>query len=212
MADEAVNNFSINTFISSIKASGARSNLFSCTMTLPTTAVKDAGMAKQSDSTDKLDFLVNATVMPGYINGEIPVSYYGRQVFFAGDTTFGDWTCTVLNDESMQVRTNIEAWMEAINSAEGNVRGWAIPHKAMLGSIAIKSYSLSGDMKVIDSMELHGVWSNNVSPIELSHDSVNTIETFTATWQYSYSSPLVSTATNKVDDINTEAGGSTSGG
>jgi hypothetical protein len=112
----------------------------------------------------------------------------------------------------MQVRTNIEAWMEAINSAEGNVRGWAIPHKAMLGSIAIKSYSLSGDMKVIDSMELHGVWPNNVSPIELSHDSVNTIETFTATWQYSYSSPLVSTATNKVDDINTEAGGSTSGG
>ena len=210
MAD-AVNNFSVDYFVSTIKASGARSNLFSVTLTQPKLA-SEQGIAFNTYESDKLDFLVNATVMPGYINGEIPVSYFGRQVFFAGDTTFGDWTCTVLNDESMQVRTNIEAWMEAINSAEGNVRGWAIPHAAMLGSIAIKSYSLSGDMKVIDSMELHGVWPNNVSPIELSHDSVNTIETFTATWQYSYSSPLVSTATNKVDDINTEAGGSTSGG
>lgn len=205
---ETVNNFSINTFISSIKASGARSNLFSCTMTLPTTAVKDAGMAKQSDSTDKLDFLVNATVMPGYINGEIPVSYYGRQVFFAGDTTFGDWTCTVLNDEDMKVRTNIERWIEAMNSAEGNVREWDIPHSSMLGTILVKSYSLAGDTtKTIDSMKLHGAWPNNISPIELSHDSVNTIETFTITWQYSYSGPVLSTATNAVKNIDKVVGG-----
>ena len=208
MADEAVNNFSINTFISSIKASGARSNLFSCTMTLPLTAVKDAGMVKQTGATDKLDFLVNATVMPGYINGEIPVSYYGRQVFFAGDTTFGDWTCTVLNDEDMKVRTNIERWIEAMNSAEGNVRKWAIPHSSMLGTILVKSYSLAGDTtKTIDSMKLHGAWPNNISPIELSHDSVNTIETFTITWQYSYSGPVLSTATNAVKTIDTVAGG-----
>jgi hypothetical protein len=205
---ETVNNFSINTFISSIKASGARSNLFSCTMTLPTTAVKDAGMAKQSDSTDKLDFLVNATVMPGYINGEIPVSYYGRQVFFAGDTTFGDWTCTVLNDEDMKVRINIERWIEAMNSAEGNVREWDIPHSSMLGTILVKSYSLAGDTtKTIDSMKLHGAWPNNISPIELSHDSVNTIETFTITWQYSYSGPVLSTATNAVKNIDKVVGG-----
>ena len=97
MAD-AVNNFSVDYFVSTIKASGARSNLFSCNLTLPTEDVK---LSMNNDETDKLDFLVNATVMPGYINGEIPVSYFGRQVFFAGDTTFGDWTCTVLNDESM---------------------------------------------------------------------------------------------------------------
>ena len=205
---ETVNNFSINTFISSIKASGARSNLFSCTMTLPATAVDDAGMAKQTGATDKLDFLVNATVMPGYINGEIPVSYYGRQVFFAGDTTFGDWTCTVLNDEDMKVRTNIERWIEAMNSAEGNVRAWKIPHSSMLGTILVKSYSLAGDTtKTIDSMKLHGAWPNNISPIELSHDSVNTIETFTITWQYSYSGPVLSTATNAVKNIDKVVGG-----
>ena len=204
----ATNNFSINTFISSIQASGARSNLFSCTMTLPTTAVADAGMTAQTDATDKLDFLVNATVMPGYINGEIPVSYYGRQVFFAGDTTFGDWTCTVLNDEDMKVRTNIERWIEAMNSAEGNVRAWKIPHSSMLGTILVKSYSLAGDTaNTIDSMKLHGAWPNNISPIELSHDSVNTIETFTITWQYSFSGPVKSTATNAVKTIDTVAGG-----
>ena len=176
-------NFSVDTFIGSIKASGARSNLFSCNLTLPTEDVK---LSMNNDETDKLDFLVNATVMPGYINGEIPVSYYGRQVFFAGDTTFGDWTCTVLNDESMKVRTNIEKWIEAMNSAEGNVRKWSIPHSSMLGTVLVKAYSLSGDNSTIDSMKLHGAWPNNISPIELSHDSVNTIETFTITWQYSY--------------------------
>tara|TARA_B100001013_G_scaffold216841_1_gene132147 strand:+ start:817 stop:1440 length:624 start_codon:yes stop_codon:yes gene_type:complete len=204
-------NFSVDNFVGSIKASGARSNLFSCTLTAPDLA-SDFGVKFNTVAADKLDFLVNATVMPGYINGEIPISYYGRQVFFAGDTTFGDWTCTILNDESMLVRTNIEAWMEAINSAEGNKRAWAIPHASMLGSVTIKSYSLTGDMKVIDSMVLHGVWPNNVSPIELSHDSVNTIETFTATWQYSYSSPLISTSKNKVEDINKTDGGSVTGG
>jgi hypothetical protein len=200
-------NFSVDTFIGSIKASGARSNLFSCNLTLPTEDVK---LSMNNDETDKLDFLVNATVMPGYINGEIPVSYYGRQVFFAGDTTFGDWTCTVLNDESMKVRTNIEKWIEAMNSAEGNTREWPIAHSSMLGTIVVKSYSLTGDNATIDSMKLHGAWPNNISPIELSHDSVNTIESFTITWQYSYSGPLLSSAENTASNaanINTVAGG-----
>jgi hypothetical protein len=95
-----------------------------------------------------------------------------------------------------------------MNSAEGNVRAWKIPHSSMLGTILVKSYSLAGDTtKTIDSMKLHGAWPNNISPIELSHDSVNTIETFTITWQYSYSGPVLSTATNAVKTIDTVAGG-----
>jgi hypothetical protein len=77
----------------------------------------------------------------------------------------------------------------------------------MLGTVLVKAYSLSGDNSTIDSMKLHGAWPNNISPIELSHDSVNTIETFTITWQYSYSGPVLSTADNKVNNINTVAGG-----
>jgi hypothetical protein len=203
-------NFSVDTFIGSIKASGARSNLFSCNLTLPSTIPEGVTLSMNNDETDQLDFLVNATVMPGYINGEIPVSYFGRQVFFAGDTTFGDWTCTVLNDESMKVRTNIEKWIEAMNSAEGNTREWPIAHSSMLGTIVVKSYSLTGDNATIDSMKLHGAWPNNISPIELSHDSVNTIESFTITWQYSYSGPLLSSAENTASNaanINTVAGG-----
>ena len=68
-------------------------------------------------------FLVNSTKIPGYNIGEIPVSYFGRTVYFAGDTTFGDWTTTILNDEGMKIRVGIEKWMEEINSTVGNVRG-----------------------------------------------------------------------------------------
>ena len=56
MAD-AVNNFSVDYFVSTIKASGARSNLFSVTLTQPELA-SDHGIAFNTYASDKLDFLV----------------------------------------------------------------------------------------------------------------------------------------------------------
>ena len=38
----------------------------------------------------------------------------------------------------------------------------------------------------VTQVNLFDCWPSNISPIELSHDAVNTIETFTVTWQYQH--------------------------
>lgn len=185
--------FSVDSFVGNITKSGARANLFEVNITLPA-AITTTGLNTSDDKGSQFRFLVNSTAMPGYNIGEIPVSYFGRTVYFAGDTTFGDWTTTILNDEGMKIRVGIEKWMEEINSTVGNVRGaGSIKHSAMLGSATITSFSLdnakdatSGNSEPVTKVDLKGLWPSSVSPIDLSHDAVNTIETFTCTWQYTY--------------------------
>ena len=185
--------FSVDSFVGNITKSGARANLFEVNITLPS-AITETGLNDSDDKGSQFRFLVNSTAMPGYNIGEIPVSYFGRTVYFAGDTTFGDWTTTILNDEGMKIRVGIEKWMEEINSTVGNVRGaGSIKHSAMLGSATITSFSLdnakdatSGNSEPVTKVDLKGLWPSSVSPIDLSHDAVNTIETFTCTWQYTY--------------------------
>ena len=185
--------FSVDSFVGNITKSGARANLFEVNITIPS-GLTESGLNTKDDKGTQFRFLVNSTAMPGYNIGEIPVSYFGRTVYFAGDTTFGDWTTTILNDEGMKIRIGIEKWMEQINSTVGNIRGTdGIAHSAMLGSATITSFSLdnakdatSGDSVPVTKIDLKGLWPSSVSPIDLSHDAVNTIETFTCTWQYTY--------------------------
>tara|TARA_B100000131_G_scaffold271706_1_gene272245 strand:+ start:2244 stop:2843 length:600 start_codon:yes stop_codon:yes gene_type:complete len=183
--------FSVESFSSALKTSGARSNLFSVSISgVPSIGDVAIGLSTPSDKTTQLEYLCNATTLPGYNQGEIPISYFGRTVYFAGDTTFGDWTTTIINDEGMPIRRAIESWMEGINSVTGNVRTMGVPHKGLTATAEIKTYSIDGsseaDDKPITKVKLIGVWPSNLSPIELSHDAVNTIETFTCTWQYQH--------------------------
>jgi hypothetical protein len=46
----------------------------------------------------------------------VPVQYFGRELKFAGNRTFSDWTITVINDEDFTVRNAFERWMNGLNS------------------------------------------------------------------------------------------------
>ena len=212
--------FSVDSFVGNITSSGARANLFEVDIKIPSD-LSGSGLNTEADKGTQFRFLVNSTAMPGYNIGEIPVSYFGRTVYFAGDTTFGDWTTTILNDEGMKIRIGIEKWMEQINSTVGNVRGFGVSHSSMLGSATITSYSLDneknkdGSSKPVTKVSLTGLWPSSVSPIDLSHDAVNTIETFTCTWQYTYANHgniyQAVGGTDNEDDVD-NAGGSSGDG
>ncbi len=193
--------FSVDNFTSALKTSGARSNLFQVEMgSLPSGIDLPQGLKwnNSSDHSTNMTYLCNATTLPGYVQGEIPISYFGRVVYFAGDTTFGDWTTTIINDEKMPIRRVIEIWMENINSTTDNKRVLGVSHNSLTTTAEIKTFTITGssgtssgegDNKIttpITSVKLVGVWPSNISPIELSHDAVNTIETFTVTWQYQH--------------------------
>ncbi len=154
--------FSVDSFVGNITSSGARANLFEVDIKIPSD-LSSSGLNTEADKGTQFRFLVNSTAMPGYNIGEIPVSYFGRTVYFAGDTTFGDWTTTILNDEGMKIRIGIEKWMEQINSTVGNVRGFGVAHSSMLGSATITSYSLDneknkdGSSKPVTKVSLTGL-------------------------------------------------------
>jgi hypothetical protein len=46
----------------------------------------------------------------------VPVQYFGRELKFAGNRTFADWTLNVINDEDFVVRNAFERWMNGLNS------------------------------------------------------------------------------------------------
>lgn len=186
-------NFSVSSFIAAIDKSGARSNLFQVTIGKPTAeglgfAGGGGGLSYNSDNTDKWQFLVNATTLPGYNNAEIPLTYFGRTTYLSGDTTFGDWTVTVLNDEDMKLRKDVELWMEQINSTITNVRSAGLKHSNIVTTAEIKTFGLGGpETEGVTKVKLFDLWPSNISPIDLSQDASNTIETFQVTWQYNYS-------------------------
>tara|TARA_B100001113_G_scaffold318314_1_gene286273 strand:+ start:348 stop:944 length:597 start_codon:yes stop_codon:yes gene_type:complete len=191
--------FSVENFSAALKTSGARSNLFTVTIgAIPAglgVGVSN-NISKAARNETKFEFLCNATTLPGYVQGEVPVSYFGRTIYFAGDTTFGDWSTTILNDEGAVIRRGIENWMEQINGSSGNQRstGIGVAHNGLTTTAQIKTYSIDGSHETtvgttkspITQVDLKGVWPSNLSPIELSHDATNTIETFTCTWQYQH--------------------------
>ena len=189
--------FSIENFSAALKTSGARSNLFEVSIGPPPAGLGVGvtnNISKSGKAETKFEFLCNATTLPGYVQGEVPVSYFGRTIYFAGDTTFGDWSTTILNDEGAIIRRGIENWMDQINGSSGNLRGSGIgvAHNGLTTTATIKTYSIDGsstmgtDSTPITQVDLKGVWPSNLSPIELSHDATNTIETFTCTWQYQH--------------------------
>ena len=108
--------FNVAEFRSNMIGDGARPNLFQVTLTFPTIA-DNAVVAGQ-----KATFMAKAAQLPGSTVGTVPVYYFGRELKFAGNRTFTDWTLQIINDEDFTIRNSIESWMNAMNSHASNVR------------------------------------------------------------------------------------------
>ena len=104
--------FQISDFTQRLTGDGARPNLFQVVMSnIP------------GITGNKLSFMAKSAQLPGSTLGTVPIYYFGREMKFAGNRTFADWTITIINDEDFMIRNAMESWMNAINSNETNVRG-----------------------------------------------------------------------------------------
>ena len=99
-----------------LKYGGARSALFSCSVTFPASIGIVAGTG------NSLTYAAQAASLPESAVGVVEVPYFGRKIKIAGDRTFGEWRITVQNDEDFKVRSGFEAWSGAINAMRNNVR------------------------------------------------------------------------------------------
>ena len=171
--------FNVTEFRSNLVGDGARPNLFQVSMTFPTFTAE--GVA----ASQALSFTAKAAQLPGSTLGTVPQFYFGRELKFAGNRSFADWTITVINDENFKVRKAFESWMNGINSHAGNIRTGAAASPAGYSSDAVvNQYDKAGN--IIKSYKFVGAFPVDLSPIDLDWGSNDTIEEFTMTLAYQW--------------------------
>lgn len=176
-------NKTISQFKSALIGGGARPNLFE--VELPNFP------GDISWNADNFRFMCKAAQMPAQTIASIDVPFRGRTFKVAGDRTIDTWTVTVINDEGFILRNAFEQWSELIAKLDNNL-GATDPSAYMVnakvfqlgrGSVA-SSQDNSGESNVVlKEYEFIDIFPTEVSAIDLSYDSTDTIEEFTVTFQ-----------------------------
>ena len=172
-------NKTISQFKSQLIGGGARPNLFEVELTtLP------AGIAWPADN---FRYMCKAAQLPASVIANIDIPFRGRIFKVAGDRTIEPWSITVINDEDFRIRNAMEQWMELIAKLDTNL-GATLPESYMtnatvyqLGRGSTKSSTTNeGEVNaVLKQYEFIDIFPINVSAIDLSYDSSDTIEEFT---------------------------------
>jgi hypothetical protein len=171
--------FNLNEFRGNLVGDGARPNLFSVQMAFPGITPDGAAAA------DKVQFMAKAAQLPGSTVGTVPMYYFGREVKFAGNRTFADWTLQIINDEDFIIRYALEEWMNSINSHEGNLRDPnAVNQLGYTTDAQVTQFGKAGD--VLKQYQFVGMFPVDIAPIDLDWGSNDSIEEYSVTFAYQY--------------------------
>lgn len=178
--------FNIQQFRSAMVLDGARPNLFECRMTFPEIAAAAARTGSDGlGIAEQFTFFCRAAQLPGSTVNAIPVPYFGRELKFAGNRTFTEWTVTILNDEDFKIRNAMELWMNALNSHRNNLRNAAFISPAEYQRDAhVIQYGKAGE--ALKSYSFIGMFPIDISPIELDWGANDTIEEYAVTFAYQW--------------------------
>jgi hypothetical protein len=113
----------------------------------------------------------------------------------AGDRTFDTWTITVINDEDFQYRRAFEAWMQNIGQYSDH-SGLTNPNDYMTDATVVQlgravvgretGTGTGGNANVLAQYKFKDIFPTNVSAIDLSYDTTDTIEEFTVEFQINF--------------------------
>jgi hypothetical protein len=168
--------FNIQRFRDTFDGDGARPNLFK---------VKFNHTTYGSSGTE---FFCRASSIPGSTIGTVSVPYAGREIKFAGNRTFPDWTTTFINDEDYSYRSFFESWIEDIN---GNVTNRRLSNRVGVdsyhtgGSTVVQQYSKDGTT-VLREYSVVNLFPIDISEITLDWSDNDSIEEFTVTFSSDY--------------------------
>jgi hypothetical protein len=176
-------NKTISQFKSAMVGGGARPNLFEVELTtLPGGISWDA---------DNFRFMCKSAALPAQNVASIDVPFRGRIFKVAGDRTIDTWTVTIINDEGFLLRNAFEEWSNLIADLGTNL-GATDPSAYMTnakvyqlgrGSTPSSKDNTGTSNAVLKEYEFIDIFPTNVSQIDLSYDSSDTIEEFTVEFQ-----------------------------
>jgi len=163
----------ITDFKSKLTGGGARPNLFEVELAFP------GAVGVDNDTLQKARFLVKAAALPASTVAPIDVPFRGRILKIAGDRTFETWTITVINDVDFSIRSAFEKWMNTINKMNDGT-GLTDPEAYQADAYV---YQLGRDGGILRSYHFYDVFPTNISTIDLSYETTDTIEEFTVELQ-----------------------------
>lgn len=176
-------NKTISQFKSALIGGGARPNLFEVEL-----ASFPGGIPWDANN---FRFMCKAAALPAQNVSAIDVPFRGRIFKVAGDRTIDTWTVTVINDEGFVLRNAFEQWSELIAKLDNNI-GATNPASYMVnatvyqlgrGSTPNSTTNAGSANAVLKQYEFIDIFPTNVSQIDLSYDSSDTIEEFTVEFQ-----------------------------
>ena len=163
----------ISDFKSKLTGGGARPNLFEVVLAFPD------GLGIEGGVVDNARFLVKAAALPASTIAPIDIPFRGRILKIAGDRTFETWTITVMNDSSFEIRSAFEKWMNFINKMDD---GTGVTDPVAYQKDAIV-HQLDRTGEILRSYKFWDIFPTNISTIDLSYETTDTIEEFTVTFQ-----------------------------
>ena len=183
----------ITDFKSKMAGGGARPNLFEVDLVFPDP------IAIENDVKEKSRFLVKAAQLPASNITPIEVNFRGRILKIAGDRTFDTWTVTIINDVDFAIRSAMEKWMNFINKME-DATGAQDPAAYQPDAYV---HQLDRDGSTLRSYKFHDVFPTNISAVDLSYETVDSVEEFTVEFQVQWWEAIRGTGANAGgEDIN----------
>ena len=168
----------ITDFKSKLTGGGARPNLFEVVLAFPTLV----SPVNENEVLQKSRFLVKAAALPASTIAPVEIPFRGRILKVAGDRTFETWTITVINDTDFMIRSAMEKWMNTINKLE-DATGVTNPVDYQSDALV---HQLDRDGSTLRSYKFKSIFPTNISTIDLSYETTDTIEEFTVEMQVHY--------------------------
>lgn len=194
----------ITNFKSRLNGGGARPNLFEVRLpSLPVAArTGDPSTRWGNEETTEFAFMCKAAALPASNVASIDVPFRGRILKVAGDRTFDTWTITVINDEDFLIRNAMEHWMNGISKLDNasgatnpasymtNAEVFQLGRGADVGRFSTRHNSGNaagnGNVTPLKTYKFYDIFPTNISAIDLSYDTSDTIEEFTVEFQVQY--------------------------
>lgn len=182
--------FDIGAFRSTLSLDGARPNLFEVSMSFPSVATSENAAGNGGGSNglgvaEQMTFFCRAAQLPGSTVNQVPLNYFGRELKFAGNRIFTEWTVTIINDEDFKLRNAFERWMNGLNSHRGNLRNSAFTSPPSYTQDAtVTQYAKTGE--AIKAYKFIGMFPMDISPIEVDWAANDTIEEYAVTFAYQW--------------------------
>ena len=173
-------NKSISDFKSALLGGGARPNLFEVELT----TLPDGVTGWDAET---FRFMCKAASLPAQNIAAIDIPFRGRIFKVAGDRTIDNWSVTIINDEDFRFRNAFENWTQQIANLDDNM-GATDPNSYMTnatvyqlgrGSQVSSSNNSGAENAVLKQYTFQNIFPINVSAIDLSYDTGDTIEEFT---------------------------------